>query len=117
GRLFTGQTVGTPPTWLGVINQFSEGKVELESKSCSSVLFIAVSPDGDGKAERTFALAFGGGHLALDPDAFVRNFGLRVTLNCVARGALRNVDVATLDSTTIQKRIQASRKADLQGFG
>ena len=73
--------------------------------------------DGDGKAARTFALAFGGGHLALAPDAFVRNFGLRVTLNCVARDALRSLDVATLDSTTIQKRIQASRKADLQGFG
>ena len=66
---------------------------------------------------RTFALTFGSGHHALDPDAFVRNFGLKVTLNSVARSALKNLDIATLDSTTIQKRIQASRKADLQGFG
>ncbi|MNR96985.1 hypothetical protein D3C72_281480 [compost metagenome] len=118
GRLFTGQTPSLPPGWLAVVNQFSaDGAIELENKSCSSVLFLDVSPDGDGKTTRTFALAFGGGHLALDPDAFVRNFGLRVTLNSVARGALRNLDVATLDSTTIQKRIQASRKADLQGFG
>lgn len=118
GRLFTGQTPGAAPGWLTIVNQFSaDGTIKLENKSCSSVLFLDVSPDGDGKAKRTFALSFGGGHLALDPDAFVRNFGLRVTLNCVARDALRNLDVATLDSTTIQKRIQASRKADLQGFG
>ena len=118
GRLFTGQTAGSAPGWLTVVNQFSvDGSIKLENKNCSSVLFVDVSSDGDGKLVRTFALAFGGGHLALDPDAFVRNFGLRVTLNCVARGALRNLDVATLDSTTIQKRIQASRKSDLQGFG
>lgn len=118
GRLFTGQTPGSAPGWLTVVNQFSaEGSIKLENKSCSSVLFLDVSPDGDDKRARTFALAFGGGHLALDPDAFVRNFGLRVTLNCVARDALRNLDVATLDSTTLQKRIQASRKSDLQGFG
>ncbi len=118
GRLFVGQTPGTAPAWLSVVNQFSAGgDVQLESKSCSSVLFLEVSPDGGGKTARIFALAFGGGHLALAPDAFVRNFGLRVTLNCVTRDALRNLDVATLDSTTIQKRIQASRKADLQGFG
>lgn len=118
GRLYKGQTPGSPPAWLTIINQFSaDGPIKLENKSCSSVLFLDVSPDNGGKPVRTFALAFGGGHLALDPDAFVRNFGLRVTLNCVARDALRNLDVATLDSTTIQKRIQASRKSDLQGFG
>lgn len=118
GRLFTLQTPGSAPDWLTVVNQFSaEGSLKLENKSCSSVLFLAVSPDIDGNPDRTFAVAFGGGHLALDPDAFVRNFGLRVTLNSVARSALRNLDVATLDSTTIQKRIQASRKSDLQGFG
>lgn len=118
GRLYIGQTHGNSPDWLSIINQYSaDGDIKLENKSCSSVLFLEVSPDGDVKAKRTFALAFGGGHLALTADAFVRNFGLRVTLNSVARGALRNLDVATLDSTTFQKRIQSSRKSDLRGFG
>lgn len=118
GRLFTAQSPGTPPGWLNVVNQFTaDGDLKLENKSCAAILFLEITPDGDGKRPRTFALAFGGGHHALDPDAFVRNFGLKVTLNSVARGALRNLDVATLDSTTIQKRIQASRKSDLQGFG
>ncbi len=118
GRLFTAQAPGTPPTWLRVVNQFAkQGDLKLENKSCAAVLFLDIQPDDKRLRTRTFALTFGSGHHALDPDAFVRNFGLKVTLNSVARGALKNLDIATLDSTTIQKRIQASRKADLQGFG
>lgn len=118
GRLFTAQSPGTPPSWLDVVNQFTaERDLKLENKSCAAILFLEVAPDDKRAKPRTFALAFGGGHHALNPDAFVRNFGLKVTLNSVARDALKNLDVATLDSTTIQKRIQASRKADLQGFG
>ncbi len=118
GRLFTAQAPGTPPTWLRVVNQFAkQGDLKLENKSCAAVLFLDIQPDDKRLRTRTFALTFGSGHHALDPDAFVRNFGLKVTLNSVARGALKNIDIATLDSTTIQKRIQASRKADLQGFG
>jgi uncharacterized protein (TIGR04141 family) len=63
------------------------------------------------------ALTFGTGHHALNPDAFERGFGLRVVLNSVARSSLRNLDFATLDATTFLRRIQASRDADLQGFG
>lgn len=118
GRLFTAQAPGTPPTWLRVVNQFSkQGDLKLENKSCAAVLFLDIQPDDKRSRTRTFALTFGSGHHALDPDAFVRNFGLKVTLNSVARDALKNLDIATLDSTTIQKRIQASRKSDLQGFG
>lgn len=118
GRLFTAQSPGTPPNWLDVVNQFTaKGDLKLENKSCAAILFLEVTPDRKAAMPRTFALTFGGGHHALDPDAFVRSFGLKVALNSVARDALKNLDVATLDSTTIQKRIQASRKADLQGFG
>jgi uncharacterized protein (TIGR04141 family) len=35
----------------------------------------------------------------------------------VTRSNLRSLDVATLDATTFLRRIQASRDADLQGFG
>lgn len=53
----------------------------------------------------------------MNPGAFERGFGLRVVLNSVARSRLRSLDVATLDATTFLRRIQASRDADLQGFG
>jgi len=73
--------------------------------------------DVPGAAKRTMAVTFGTAHLSLDPDVFERGFGLRVVLNSVARSSLRSLDIATLDATTFLKRIQASRNADLEGFG
>jgi hypothetical protein len=81
------------------------------------VLFLEVAPDDKRSAKRIVALTFGTGHHSLDPDAFERSFGLKVVLNAVARSNLRSLDIATLDATTFLKRIQASRDADLQGFG
>jgi uncharacterized protein (TIGR04141 family) len=115
GRLFVGQAPALPPTWFGFIDEFATGSLpRLANQSCAAVLFLEVV---DGRRRRTFALSFGTGHHSLEPDSFERNFGLRVVLNAVARSNLRSVDVATLDATTFQKRIQASRDADLQGFG
>lgn len=116
GRLFSQQSVGTRPTWLDLVNQFVAGTpLHLENKSCAAILFLDV-PSG-GSSQRTFAIAFGGGHLALHADAFERNFGLKVALNSISRSNLKNIDLATLDATTFKKRVQASRKSDLGSFG
>ena len=118
GRLFIEQSVAIRPTWFNFIREFSSNAIpNLENKSCSALLFLEVTPDEKNAKPRTFSLAFGGGHHSLKPEAFERNFGLLVTLNSVARNNLRNLDVATLDATSFQKRIQASRNADLTGFG
>lgn len=118
GRLFTDQSAGTPPGWLGLVNEFTvDGNLRLENRSCAAVLFLEVALDGENAKSRTFAFAFGGGHHALNPDAFERNFGLKIAVNSIARSNLKNIDLATLESTSFQKRIQASRRADLQGFG
>lgn len=116
GRLYHEQTGGSPPGWLGFVNAFVAGDpLELRNQSCSAVLFLDVATGK--KTTRTFALAFGAAHLSLQANAFERNFGLKVALNSVARANLKNVDVATLDATSFQKRVQASRKSDLGGFG
>jgi uncharacterized protein (TIGR04141 family) len=118
GRLFIGQAPATPPTWLGFIETFaSTAAARLTNQSCGSVLFLKVPDPAKAKQIRTMALTFGTGHHSLNLDAFERNFGLRAVLNSVPRGNLRSMDVAVLDATTFQKRIQSSRNADLQGFG
>jgi uncharacterized protein (TIGR04141 family) len=62
-------------------------------------------------------ICFGHVHIALDDDAFERQFGLKVTLNTVPRGNLRTLDLATPDAVTFQKRVQASKDSDVQEFG
>ena len=117
GRLFVGQSLALPPTWFGFVDAFAKGTLpKLVNQRCATVLFLDVAVDRKS-AKRVVALSFGTGHLFLDPDAFERRFGLRVVLNAVARSNLRSLDIATLDVTTFQKRIQASRDADLRGFG
>ena len=118
GRLFVGQAPALPPTWFEFVGSFATGALpRLVNQSCAAVLFLEVTPDDKRSASRIMALTFGTGHHSLDPDAFERSFGLKVVLNAVARSNLRSLDIATLDATTFQKRIQASRDADLQGFG
>ncbi|UPK01440.1 DUF6119 family protein [Bradyrhizobium sp. 170] len=118
GRLFVGQAPALPPTWFDFVSGFATGGLgRLVNQSCAAVLFLEVVPDDKRFAKRIMALTFGTGHHSLDPDAFERSFGLKVVLNSVARSNLRSLDIATLDATTFQKRIQASRDADLQGFG
>jgi uncharacterized protein (TIGR04141 family) len=117
-RLFIGQAPALPPTWAPFIGQFAAGApLRLVNQSCAAVLFLEVDADGEPPINRTMALCFGTGHHALDPDAFERGFGLRVVLNSVTRSSLRSLDIATLDATTFLKRVQASRDADLRGFG
>lgn len=118
GRLFVGQSPELPPTWFDFVSGFATGPLpKLVNRSCAAVLFLEVATDEMPTAKRTMALTFGTGHHSLDPDAFERSFGLKVVLNAVARSNLRSLDIATLDATTFLKRIQASRDADLQGFG
>lgn len=128
-RLFVAQKAPTPPRWLDFVNTFaSESLDRLNNQSCGAVLFVSgtvsldvAEQDEDESSLQeipyTCAVSFGAAHHGLDPDAFERNFGLRVVLNAVSRSNLRGLDTATLDATTVQRRIQTSRNADLQAFG
>ena len=110
-RLFVGQIYSNPPPWRTFLET---GAVDLPedmfSGGAGAVMFIPVGL-------RIMSLNFGHGHIALDQDAFERQFGLKVTLNSVPRGNLRSLDLATPDAVTFQKRVQASRDSDIQDFG
>jgi uncharacterized protein (TIGR04141 family) len=117
GTLYTEQAPPTPPTWLEFVEGLASNPIDtLYNRSCSAVFFVRVQPTSR-VAERTMAITFGGAHHSLDPTSFERNFGLKVALNSIANSNLRTLDVATLDATTYQKRIQASRKSEIEGFG
>lgn len=114
GRLFIDTKRGRP-SWASLLAKLTTYEPDLWTESSSAVLVVSV-PDLTG-AQRNMALCFGGGHFLIDPAKIERNFGLKVVLNTVSRHKLRSLDSTTLDATTFQRRTQASRDADLAGFG
>lgn len=110
-RVFVGQIYSNPPSWRNFIAEgFGEVPEGISTGGAGAVIFVPTK-------SRVVAICFGHIHIALNDDAFERQFGLRVTLNTVPRGKLRTLDLATPDAVTFQKRVQASRDSDLQAFG
>ncbi len=110
-RAFVGQIYSNPPGWRTFIAEgFGEIPEGIFTGGAGAVIFVPVG-------KRIAAICFGHVHIALDDDAFERQFGLKVTLNTVPRGSLRTLDLATPDAVTFQKRVQASKDSDLQAFG
>ncbi len=109
-RLFVGSVFTNQPPWFVFLDAQTDNLPELLNSGCAAALFLPV-------ANRTMAVCFGHAHMVMNTHHFENNFGLKVTLNKVARGNLRTIDSATPDATTFQRRIQASRDSDLTHFG
>jgi len=115
GRLYYHATTQEPPDWADFLERGAPGiKPLLYNQHSSAVLLLQAGPAG---AQRLFALCFGQGHHAIENDFVERQFGMRVVLNTVSRKDLRVLDSASLDSTIMQRRTQASRDSDLSDFG
>lgn len=109
--VYIGQIYSNPPGWTDFLRVHSPDLPEgLFASGAGAVIFIP-------SAGRVIAICFGHVHIALNDDAFVRQFGLKVVLNAVSREQLRSLDTATPDAVTVQKRVQTSKDSDLQAFG
>jgi len=110
-RVFFGQIYSNLPVWRSFIAEgIGEEPAGIFTGGAGAVIFV---PAG----QRTLAVCFGQVHIALNDDAFERQFGLKVTLNTVPRSRLRTLDIATPDAVTFQRRVQASKDSDLHEFG
>lgn len=111
GEVFFGQIYRKPPVWADLISTGLERPLDgMMTGGAGAVIFIPVK-------DRYVAICFGQIHMALNDDAFERQFGLKVTLNSVPGSNIRSLDVATPDAVTFQKRVQASRDSDVNTFG
>ncbi|HGM5581261.1 TPA: DUF6119 family protein [Pseudomonas putida] len=110
-HLLVGQIFTSRPGWISFVEeQVGAQPDNLIASGAGAVLFLPVD-------DRIFAICFGHIHMALEEEAFERQFGLKVTLNSVPRDGLRTLDLATPDAVTFQKRVQASKDSDVQDFG
>lgn len=110
-ELLVGQIFTSRPGWISFVEEQAGTQSDnLIASGAGGVLFLPVD-------DRIFAVCFGYIHMALEDEAFERQFGLKVTLNSVPRDGLRTLDLATPDAVTFQKRVQASKDSDVQDFG
>jgi uncharacterized protein (TIGR04141 family) len=115
GTLYYHTAQQEPPEWANFLERGAPGiKAQLSSQHSSAVLLVEAGP---ANAKRLFAFCFGQGHHAVEQDFIERQFGMRVVLNSVSRKDLRVLDSASLDSTVMHRRTQASRESDLKDFG
>ncbi|WP_311183668.1 DUF6119 family protein [Stenotrophomonas aracearum] len=103
------------PDWLSVLRSESLSKIpDLHTMSCGAAYVMEVQY----KAKKyVVAYTFGTAHHRLEDDLFEPRFGLRVALNLIESNKLRNMDVASLDASTLKTRMQASRSTSVNDFG
>lgn len=115
GFVLTSQREEESPDWLKPLKEESQAKMpNLHTQSCGAAYLLSVKYKN---TDYIIAYTFGTAHHRLDESIFEPRFGLRIALNSINSGDLRNMDVASLDSTTLKRRIQASRSTSVTDFG
>ncbi|MDE0435769.1 MAG: TIGR04141 family sporadically distributed protein [Bryobacterales bacterium] len=110
GALISLDTLGGgPPKWTRFLELSDDEKKRVFNHTAFGLVFVP-------SAGRWFAVAFGMGHVKLDPAAFEQDFGLRVVLNAVDPQQLKSADVRTPDENTLSRRTQTSRGSDQTAF-
>jgi uncharacterized protein (TIGR04141 family) len=99
------------PSWLTFVKPYLDGEIDkLKNSSTAAVLLL--------EAEKCkFAFTFGHGRNLLNPEAYRRDFGLKVTLNTVNPASIRSIDCRNFEELTVQTRRQTSRASTLDTFG
>lgn len=103
------------PTWIDLLEQGTEEDLA-RPYNVSNAAVLVIRRRFRGRRSRLFTVTFGYGQSLLDPDAYERDFGLRVALNSIDPDELVSLDVHTLQEAPFHRRVQASRAAPPGGF-
>lgn len=98
-----------PPAWLGFLSEGLQNPPEFRVASASAVFLLRTRG-------RIFALTFGYGRTMLNPNACVRDFGVRVAINSIDPDLIKSVDMRRVEEMTIHTRRQVSRASSLVPF-
>lgn len=110
GTLYVGDQHEATPGWVALLNPFLQTPVgHARSASISAILLVNYE-------NRIFAVTFGYGKGLLAGSSWVRDFGLKVTLNRVNPAKLRSIDTKTYDDLVVSMRKQTSKSSDVGSF-
>lgn len=110
GTLFVGSQNRSTPDWVGLLAPYLQSPVESAfTANISAVLMLKYE-------KRIFAFSFGYGKNLLLNSSWVRDFGLKVTLNRVDPEKLRSIDSRTYEDLVRSTRTQTSRSSKVESF-
>lgn len=110
GALFVGEQKETTPPWVELLNPYLRTPVKSATAANISALLLLEYE------KRVFAFTFGHGRSLLAPSCWVRDFGLKVTLNRVDPSKLRSIDSKVYDDLVRTRRTQTSRSSAMSEF-
>lgn len=111
GQAYFGTNPSNSPDWLPFLQDGISARLpDVANRSTRAVLLVRFH-------ERYFAFTFGYGRSLLDPNVYVRDFGVKCVLNTVNPGTLVSMDKTVFDEMTVHSRIQTSRTSGVQAFG
>ncbi len=110
GTLYIGSQHRAKPHWVNMMNPYLEHEIPVVyTASISAVLIVQYQ-------DRFFALPFGYGRTLLTPHSWVRDFGLKVTLNKIDPNKIRSIDSKIYDDLVVSTRKQTSQSSKLVSF-
>ena len=110
GTLFIGNSKQYEPRWVRELNPFLKTPVtDARIATVSAILVVQYE-------KRIFAATFGWGKTLLRKSSWVRDFGLKVTLNRVDPKKLRSIDTKTYEDIVVSTRKQTSRSSAVESF-
>jgi uncharacterized protein (TIGR04141 family) len=110
GTLFLGDQNANPPAWVAKLNPHLVQPIgNLITANVSAVLIVEYD-------QRLFALSFGHGRNLLRPTAWVRDFGLKATLNRVNAAKIRSMDSKVHEDLIVTTRRQTSKSSSVSSF-
>ena len=103
------------PKWVNTFlgDDAPEGNY-LQSKSVSALIIYTI--DVMPNTSRTFVVTFGYGKSLLKPNVIEDRFGLITTLNIISPESLRSIDVNSLETVSLNNRIQSSALSGIENF-
>lgn len=110
GALYLPSAENNSPNWLSFIQQGFPGQRVQKNRTVSALLFIRAQ-------KRIFAITFGHARHFLDPDAYERDFGLRVVVNRVSPSKIRGIRLRVFKETAVRRQEEAAKGTGLRTFG
>ena len=110
GTLFVGNRRQYEPPWVKSLNPFLKRHVgNARIATVSAALIVKYE-------KRIFAATFGWGKSLMRKSAWIRDFGLKITLNRTDPAKLRSIDTKTYEDIVVSTRKQTSRSSPMESF-